>query len=72
VTGLPEKTICRSVTLYDKDLSSLCNLTAQIELIQYKCEYNTNMFEQYDRLFLIGCLYLLRRQHLATMRGGWE
>jgi len=34
MTGVPGKTIFRSVTVYNKNLSSQCNLPAQIEQVQ--------------------------------------
>ena len=37
--GVPEKAIFRSVKVYNKHLSSQCNLPAQIEEVQDKYEY---------------------------------
>ena len=34
VTGVPEQVIYQTVTVYNKDLSSQCNLPAQIEPMQ--------------------------------------
>ena len=36
MTGVPEKAIFRSVTVYNKNLSSQYNLPAQIEQVQDK------------------------------------
>jgi len=39
VTGIPEKALFPSVTVYSKNLSSQCNLPAQIEQVQDKNKY---------------------------------
>jgi len=41
VTEVPEKVIFRSVTVYSKNLSSQCNLPAQIESVQDKNRFET-------------------------------
>ena len=40
MTGVPEKTIFWSVTVYNKNLSSQCNLPPQIEQAQDKNKYD--------------------------------
>ena len=39
MTGIPEKALFPSVTVYSKNLSSQCNLPAQIEQVQDKNKY---------------------------------
>ena len=41
MTEVPEKVIFRSVTVYNKNLSSQCNLPAQIESVQDKNRFET-------------------------------
>jgi hypothetical protein len=41
VKEVPEKVIFQSVTVYNKNLSSQCNLPAQIESVQDKNRFET-------------------------------
>jgi hypothetical protein len=41
VTGVLEKAIFRSVPVYNKYLSSQCNLPAQVEQVQDKIKYHS-------------------------------
>jgi len=43
---VPEKTISWSVTVCNKNLSSPCNLTAQIEPVQDKLTYSSSVYQQ--------------------------
>jgi hypothetical protein len=52
VTGVPEKAIFRSVPVYNKYLSSQCNLPAQVEQVQDKILNLISMFLLRDALVI--------------------
>ena len=66
MTGVTEKTISRSVTEYNKNLSNQCNLSAQIEQVHDSTELmrHRNHSNKHSIFFFISKIFLMEFYNL--------